>query len=109
MAKDVTIYSTAGRTVAQIVGNESTALDEVAAGILSRARALAATHIKSGDYYASLGVDTVRGKGGVTDRQVYSDDKGAGWIEWGHVELTDEGPKRVAGQYILTRAAQGGA
>lgn len=75
-------------------------LDKAAEEILGRARANAASHVRSGQYQASLGIS--RGK---LDRYVYSDDPQAIPIEFGHV--TKSG-RYVPGQHILIDALHGG-
>lgn len=99
------VYKGTGLKVAKLPGMQP-ALDGAARQVLAAAKGLAARHRKTGRYMSSLHAMPVQGEKGVVDRIIYSDDPGAGAIEYGH--LTDgETPTWVPGQFILTRAASG--
>lgn len=98
----------AGIEAARIAG-ESAAMDAAAKKTLTRARASAAKHANTGAYMASLATGRIKGKKGVTDREVYSDDPAALEIELGHFATRKDGsPGRfVPGQFNLVRASKG--
>lgn len=82
------------------------ALDEVAAKVLANAQSLAAQHVDTGAYAASLHVTVDRSSPSRRDRIVESDDPAAIAIEWGHVAHAADGAgTHVPGQHILARAA----
>lgn len=99
-----------GTVVARMVGlsSEMTAFCHP---VLLAAKALAATHIKTGNYEASFGIDKIPGKKGVVDRAIYNSDPQAHIIEDGHLQYgkTDSGQvtvRWVEGLHIMRRAAQ---
>lgn len=102
------VFSHAGITAARVAG-ESPEMDRVAGEIVALSEALAAPHVKTGQYMALFAVERVRGRGGVTDREAYNDDPEALFIEVGHQarpSRTRLGPARwVSGLRIMTRAA----
>lgn len=86
--------------VARMVG-DSDELDKVARKIEAVAKTEAAKHSKTGDFEASIRMEKVPGKNGVTDREVFSDDPAASDIEMGH--LTPD-HTWVSGLHILRNA-----
>lgn len=101
-----TIYKGTGGKIARLPGIQPE-LDSAAAKILARAKAGASQHVRSGHYLNSLKVKTARGKAGVIDREVYSDDPGAVAIEYGHLAEGKSGPTWVPGHRVLINAVYG--
>jgi hypothetical protein len=103
------VYKSAGVVVAKIVGNGSSALDEVAARVQAAAVGLAAQHIETGRFESSITTRRVPGKSGVSDRMVSATDPAAVSIEEGHLTRRGQhmhGPQRhVPGLHIMARAA----
>lgn len=94
-----------GVIVARAAG-EDRAMDEAADKVLLRALQIAQSHRLTGSYLKSFGVAELRGKKGVMDREVYNDDPAAHVIESGSVRRTKSGPRHIAGQFVLTKAAK---
>lgn len=63
----------------------------------------AVKHRDTGDFQSSIRSGRVRGKKGVTDRAVWSDDQAAWPIEFGHVT---KGGTHVPGAFIFSNAAR---
>lgn len=101
-----TVFKGVGTKIARLPGVQPE-LDKAAAKILARAKAGASQHVRSGHYLNSLKIKTVRGKGGVIDREVYSDDPGAVAIEYGHLTDGKNGPTWVPGHRVLINAVYG--
>lgn len=78
------------------------ALDEAADRIRSAAESMAASHAVTGEYGASIHVETDRGSPSGRDRLILADHPAAASIEYGHVA---EDGTRVPGLHILARAA----
>lgn len=108
--RETVIYKGTGTAVAKMVANETTELDVAAVKVLAAAKVLAALHVRSARYLKSLQVGIERGKKGVKDRTVFSDDPQSHIIESGHAARRGAdmvGPmKWVPGQHILERAAR---
>lgn len=103
MAGRVHIDADASIRMARLAG-ETAYMDQVAAGKLAAARALAAPHIDTSAYANSLYAAKVKGRRGVTDREVGSTDPAALEIEYG---FTHRSGTKVDGQHILGRAVFG--
>lgn len=96
------IYRNASLIAARMCG-ESMAMDAAAHRVEARVKAAAAPHTDEGDFMASIHVESVAGRKGVTDRAVSSDDPGALAIEFGHWQ----GNTWVPGIHAFTRAVAG--
>ncbi|WP_346843737.1 DUF5403 family protein [uncultured Rothia sp.] len=99
----VSLYPNLELEVARVASLDS-AMDAAAGEVLGKAKALAAGHVDSGRYVASLKTAKRVTRQGVTDRVVYSDDENAHIIEFGHVARNG---KYIEGQHILGRASGG--
>lgn len=102
------VYKGVGTKLARLVG-ESSAMDIAAEKVKARAVANAATHHKTGAYSDNFHTGRVRGKRGVTDREVYNDHPAAAAIEFGHFAENRDGTlgRYVPGQFNLIRASKG--
>lgn len=87
--------------VARMV-SDSGELRKAARLVENRARSLAGSHVKTGNYVSSFGTSATPGKSGVTDYVAYNDDPQAAIIEFGH---NTRSGKRVPGQHIMIQAA----
>lgn len=97
---DNDVHIAAARLVSSS-GELRSAADQIAA----KARGLAASHNKTGNYASSFGVEpSGPGANGVTDYVVYNDDPAAKFIEFGH-KNRDGG--RTEGLHIMQRAVGG--
>jgi hypothetical protein len=102
------VFKGAGQKVAKLPGLQPV-IQSAAMGILARARALAGGQADTTAYMSSLHVVPTPGRRGVTDRLVVAGDPAAVHIEYGHLATRkDGGATWVPGQYILTRAINGG-
>lgn len=103
------VYKSAGLITAKMAGNNSTALDVVAAQVRAAALSLAAQHRETGNFANSITApQVVRGRNGVKDRMVSATDPNALSIEYGHMTRRGQlvGPLRfVPGLHIMARAA----
>ncbi len=103
-----TVYRIAAIQAARIAG-QSTAMDIAAQGVAATARSLAASHNVSGEFINGIGVSSIAGKRGVTDRIAYVDHSAAFSVEFGHMTRLGKGqhgPRRfVEGLHIMARAA----
>lgn len=99
----VSLFPNLELDVARVASLDS-AMDAAAVEVLGKAKALAAGHVDSGRYAASLKTTKKLTRQGVTDRVVYSDDENAHIIEFGHVAKNG---RFVEGQHILGRASGG--
>lgn len=99
------VYPGTGVKMAKLPGVQAE-LDAAAAKVEANARALAASHVRTGHYSSSFTVENVPGKSGVRDRMVTNTDEAALAIEYGHMTRSSHGkPGRyVPGQFILTRS-----
>lgn len=96
------IYKSAGLTAAIIAG-ESAAMDKAAAKVAQAVKREAAKHRDTGDFQRSIKTKRVRGRSGVTDREVYTDDPNAWTIETGH--LAPDGT-HVPGNFTFINTAR---
>lgn len=78
----VSIDGKAAHEAARLAG-ESDELTRLAGDVASRVRQAAAAHSDTGDFVRSIKTARTPGKGGVTDRLVFSDDPAAYAIEFG--------------------------
>lgn len=101
---DVEIDRDTGVVVARMVGLTED-FTRACLPLLIVARSLAAQHVDTAAYIHSLGIERIKGKKGVTDRSVYSNDPQAHIIEAGHMQSSRKGLHFVEGQHILRRAA----
>lgn len=99
------VYKGTGTKVAKMPGIQPH-LDAAAAVVAARAKAIAAEYTDTGAYGRSIGVESVPGKKGVVDREVFADDPAAIPLEFGYV-TRGKRPRAVPGRYILTRAMNG--
>lgn len=97
------VYVSTRIVVADIVG-ESNALDEVADGILLKAKKNAAKHRLTGDYMDHLHVE-VAGRG--KDRLVVADGEGAIPIEFGHLIYKKTGGRRASTGGLVVKRVPG--
>lgn len=102
------VYKGTGTKIAKMVG-ETTAMDTAAQKVKALAVANAARHRKTGEYSGNFQTGRIRGKKGVTDREVYNDHPASGAIEFGHFAENRDGSlgKFVPGQFNLIRALKG--
>lgn len=102
------VYKGAGTKVAKIVG-ESSVMDQAAEKVRAKATALASVHRNTGAYSNNFKTRRIKGKKGVTDREVYNDHPAAGPIEFGHFQEKPDGTlgKYIPGQFNLVRARKG--
>jgi hypothetical protein len=101
-------YNGAGNQAARIAG-QSAEMDVVAEALARRAREIAIAHSVTGNFFNSIDTAEIRGKRGVTDRIVYTDDPAAVSIEFGHQTRLGKGihgPRSyVEGLHIFGRVA----
>lgn len=98
------VFKGTGTEVAKIV-SASGALQEAAERVKATAVQIAQSNRLTGAYISAMAVETIPGKRGVRDAAVVNTDPAAHIIESGYLKPTKSGTKRVAGQFILTRAA----
>lgn len=91
------VFKNANR-LAAIVAGEMREMDDAAARVKQEIVDQARPHRKSGDFIASIDIDTVK-----MDRVIYSDDPGAFAIEFGYDSPTGD---RVEGQENFTKAVK---
>lgn len=102
------VFGGVGAKIARLPGIQPL-LDMAAAGIKARAVAniMSSSKEPTGHYASSLEVRSVPGKKGVRDRLVVANDPGALAIEYGHLEVGEDGASWVPGKFPLTRAVGG--
>jgi hypothetical protein len=97
-------------TQAAIIACDLPEFIAIAEAIAAAARVEAAKHTDTGAFLASIHVEKVAGKRGVTDRQVVADSPDALWVEYGHVAsgwYADIAPGTwIPGYHILRNAAK---
>lgn len=95
------IHKDASVIAARLAG-ESPVMDAAAEKLAGRIRTAAGAEADTGAFARSIKTARSKGKKGVTDRVVYSDDPGAISIEHGHVQ----GSSYVPGKHIFTNTAR---
>lgn len=96
------VNKNAGILAAKIAG-EASEMDAAIATVESAVQSEAARHRRTGEFQTSIKSGRVKGKRGVTDRAVWSEDPAAYSIEYGH---TTPAGTDVPGKFILTNAAR---
>jgi hypothetical protein len=97
------VFANAGIAAARVGGNHP-AMDVQASRVLGILRSVAARHLRTGQLQGSLHKRDVRGPRGVKDRLVYSTDPNIIAINYGHVQVDNQGNptgERVPGLRIF--------
>lgn len=97
--------------VAARIASQHPVMDLHAAKVEAALKANATKHRRTGDFARSIRTQTVTvasDKGVVVkDRYVYSDDPAALFIEYGHLQDTKDGPKKIPGTRIFDNTVRG--
>lgn len=101
------VYKSAGIAAARVAG-EMPEMDSAMNEVEGAVRAEAARHSRTGAFARSIRSGRVKGKKGVTDRLVWSEDSAAWSIEFGHLAGKRGSPNRrpVPGKHVFANAVK---